>query len=269
MEEVVSVGNLPLGGKVSMVTGSGRGLGREYALHLASLGSDVVVHDIDEQAPARFGEAKSLTETVQTIERMGRRALAVTADLTQADQVDTCVRRVLEHFQHIDVLVNNAGGDIGKVDPRPDPNDGVHIKAEDAEWVIAINLTATVHMCRAVAPHMMERRSGRIINVSSGAAAVPTQVGVIYAAAKAGIEHYTRCLARQLKAYDVTVNAIAPGATVGGRFLATREVAPEALAKTEGLSRLGRPKDLAKVIEFLASPLADYVSGQIIGVNGG
>ena len=258
-----------LKGKVSFVTGSGRGLGLEYALHLARLGSDVVVHDIDDEAPSRFGEAKNLEETVERIRAMGREAIAVTADVTRPAEIEAAVRKVLDRFGKIDILVNNAGGDIGRHTDRPDPNDGVFIKPEDVDWVIAINLNGTIHMCRAVAPIMMERRWGRIINVSSVAGLVPVTVGLVYGAAKAAIVHWTQRLAKQLKPHNITVNAIAPGPTVGGRFLATRRVDPELLARAEGLDRLGRPIDHAKVIEFLVSPLADWVSGQTIAVHGG
>ncbi len=258
-----------LKGKVSLVTGSGRGLGREYALHLARLGSDVIVHDIDRQAPSRFGEAKSLDDTVEMIRAMGRDAIGVTGDITVPEEIEAAVQKGKEYFGRIDILVNNAGGDIGRHSPRPDPNDGVFIKAEDVDWVIAINLNGTIHTCRAVAPIMMEQKWGRIVNVSSVAGLVPVQTGMVYGAAKAAIVHWTQSLAKQLKPYNITVNAIAPGPTVGGRFLATREVAQELLERTEGLDRLGRPIDQAKVIEFLVSPLADWVSGQTIAVHGG
>lgn len=258
-----------LNGRVSLITGSGRGLGRQYALHLAGLGSDIVLHDIDEAAPARFGEAESLAQTVKEIESLGRRALAVTADVTRSDEIELAVGKAIGTFGRIDVLVNNAGGDIGRRTPRPDPNDGVYIHSEDVDWVIGINLTGTIHVCRAVAPHMIEQKYGRIINVASSAAFVPVTNGLVYAAAKAGIAHYTKCLAKQLKPHNITVNAVSPGPTVGGRFLATRDVPQERLDKTDGLDRLGRPVDVAKVIEFLASPLADYVSGETIGVTGG
>lgn len=258
-----------LKGRVSLVTGSGRGLGREYALHLARLGSDVVVHDVDDEAPSRFGEAKSLDETVEMIKSMGQDAIAVTGDVTVPGEVEAFVQRALDRFGKIDILVNNAGGDIGRHTPRPDPNDGVFIKAEDVDWVIAINLNGTIHACRAVAPIMMEQKWGRIINVSSVAALMPVSTGLVYGAAKAAVIHWTQSLAKQLKPYNITVNAIAPGPTVGGRFLATRKVEPERLARTEGLDRLGRPIDQAKVIEFLVSPLADWVSGQTIAVHGG
>lgn len=256
-------------GRVAFVTGSGRGLGREYALHLARIGCDVVVHDIDEEAPSRFGEAESLEQTVREIQAMGRRAMAVTADVTRADQIREAMQEVVRAWGRIDYCINNAGGDIGRRTPRPDPNDGVFIQTEDVEWVIAINLTGTIHSCRAVAPIMMEQGFGRIVNVSSSAAMVPVDVGLVYAAAKAGIIHYTKSLAKQLKTFNITVNAIAPGPTVGGRFLATRHVSAELLERTSGLDRLGRPLDQAKVIEFLLSPLADYVSGQTIVVDGG
>lgn len=256
-------------GRVAFVTGSGRGLGREYALHLARIGCDVVVHDIDTDAPRQFGEAESLQQTVEEIQAMGRRAIAVTADVTQADQIQRAVDEAVRAFGRIDYLINNAGGDIGKETPRPDPNDGVFIQAQDVDWVVSINLTGTIHSCRSVAPVMIKQGFGRIVNVSSSAALVPVEVGMVYAAAKAGIIHYTSSLAKQLKKHNITVNAIAPGPTVGGRFLATREVPQDLLQRTEGLDRLARPIDQAKVIEFLLSPLADYVSGETICVDGG
>lgn len=256
-------------GKVALVTGSGRGLGREYALHLARLGCDVAIHDIDHQAPAQFGEAESLEQTVGEIRALGRRSMAVTADLTRDDEVQRAVHQVNATLGKIDFLINNAGGDIGRHTPRPEPNGAVDVRAEDAEWVIAVNLTATIHACRAVVPLMIKQQFGRIINVSSVAALQPVTEGVVYAAAKAGIIHYTRCLAKELRSKNINVNAIAPGPTIGGRFLATRHVPAELLERKEGLNRLAWPTDQAKVIEFLLSPLGDYVSGQTIAVDGG
>jgi 3-oxoacyl-[acyl-carrier protein] reductase len=256
-------------GKVALVTGSGRGLGRAYAEHLARLGADVIVHDKTMEAPAEFGEAENLREVAESIEALGRRALVVTGDVAKPGEVRRFVAQALEAFGRIDILVNNAGGDIAAAAPRPDPNDGVFIKDEDVHAVIDRNLTGTIHLCRAVAPAMMARRSGQIVNVSSSAALTSVTTGIVYAAAKAGIIHYTRCLAQQLREYNVRVNCLSPGPTVTARFLATRDVSAEALRETEGLVRLGRPADQARAVEFLVVALSEFITGQNIVVDGG
>lgn len=257
-----------LDGKVILVTGSSRGLGRAYALRLARAGAHVAVHDIAADKPTEFGEGQSIAETVETIRSMERRSLAVIGNI--GDERD--VRRIIDEVEAglgpLDVLVNNAGGDIGaRGGTRPDPNDCVGISPEDVRAVIERNLFGTIFCCREVAPRMMERRQGKIINVSSMAGVHPTTEGAIYATAKAGIAFYTTCLAMQLRPFDVTVNAVAPGPTWTARFSATRTVGSQ-----EGKSRLQRiaePEDLAKVVEFLAGPLSDYMSGQTLSVNGG
>ncbi|HEX6971448.1 MAG TPA: SDR family NAD(P)-dependent oxidoreductase [Limnochordia bacterium] len=258
-----------LRGKVALITGSGRGLGRAYAEHLAKLGAAIAVHDVTETAPAEYDEAENLAAVAAAIREHGVRVCTVTGDLRRAETVDAIVAAVNEQLGPIDILVNNAGGDIAERGGKPKPNDAIGIPAEDVQAIIDRNLTATIHCCRAVAPQMMERRAGRIINISSVAGLSAVTDGVVYGAAKAGIIHYTRCLAKQLRPYGVTANCIAPGPTVTARFLATRYVSPEALKGGEGLDRLGRTEDLARVVEFLVSDLAAFVSGEVIAVDGG
>jgi 3-oxoacyl-[acyl-carrier protein] reductase len=131
------------------------------------------------------------------------------------------------------------------------------------------NLTGTMNVCRAVAPGMMERREGRIVNVASVAGLSATTVGPIYAVAKAAIIQYTRCLAAQLRPYGINVNCVSPGGTLSARFLADRpHLTPERLAPKSRLERLGEPVDVAKVIEFLVTDLSDFVTGQNIKVDG-
>jgi 3-oxoacyl-[acyl-carrier protein] reductase len=253
---------LNLSGKVALVTGSSRGLGRHYALSLARAGADVIIHDIDESAAARFGEAASGSAVAEEIRALGRRSTFLAADLTDAAQVERLVQGAIEALGQIDILVNNAGGDIGARTPRPDPNDALDIAPEDIQSVVERNLLATMYTCKYAGRHMRERRSGKIVNVGSAAGHIPTKVGVIYAASKAGISYYTRCLAEQLRPYDVNVNCIAPAPTYTGRFLATRSVRSE-----EGLSRLQRiaqPEDMARIVIFLVSGLADYLTGETI-----
>ena len=251
-----------MAGKVALVTGSSRGLGRHYALQLARSGADVVIHDIHERSAAEFGEAPSGTAVAGEIRQLGRRSAFFGADLTDFAQVEGLVKRILDQFGRIDILVNNAGGDIGAQTPRPDPNDALDIRPDDIRAVLERNLLATMFVCKSVGSHMRERRAGKIVNVGSSAGHNPTQVGIAYAAAKAGISHYTRCLAEQLRPYDVNVNCISPAATYTGRFLATRAVDSE-----EGRSRLQRiaqPEDMARIVLFLAGPQSDYLTGETI-----
>ncbi|HEX4207673.1 MAG TPA: SDR family oxidoreductase [Ktedonobacteraceae bacterium] len=249
-------------GKVALVTGSSRGLGRHYALRLAQAGADVIIHDINEQAAAAFKEATSGTAVTEEIMALGRRSLFLAADLTDAAQVETLVQRAIERFGRIDVLINNAGGDIGARTPRPDPNDALDIHPDDIRAVVERNVLTTMYSCKYVGTQMRQQGAGKIVNVGSAAGHVPAQVGIIYAAAKAAISHYTRCLAEELRPYDVNVNCIAPTATYTGRFLATRSLPNE-----EGLSRLQRiaqPDDMANIALFLASTQADHLTGETI-----
>jgi len=251
-----------LSGKVALVTGSSRGLGRHHALQLARAGADVIIHDIDEQAAAKFGEAPSGPAVAEEIRALGRKSVFIAGDLCDPGQAERLVRESIERMGRIDILVNNAGGDIGLHTPRPNPNDALDIQVEDISSVVERNLLTTMYMCKYAGLHMRERRSGKIVNVGSVAGHVAVTAGIIYAAAKAGISHYTRSLAQQLRPYDVNVNCIAPAATYTGRFLATRTVPNQ-----EGLSRLQKianPEDMTKIVLFLSSSLSDYLTGETI-----
>ena len=240
-----------------------------YALRLARAGADVAVHDVSRDKPKEFGEGQDIDETVEAIRALGRRSVAVLGDVTRPEDVARIFDEVEAALGPLDVSVHNAGGDIAaQGGRRPEPNDAVFVKPEDVRAVLDRNLLSTILCCREAARRMMQRRRGRIINVSSMAGVLPTTEGVVYATAKAGIAFYTQCLAMQLRPYDVNVNAVAPGPTWTARFRATRETP----ASEEGKSRLDRiadPEDIAKVVEFLAGPLSDHVSGQTILVNGG
>lgn len=251
-----------LAGKVALVTGSSRGLGRHHALALARAGADVIIHDIREQAAAEFGEAPSGSAVGEEIRALGRRSTFLAADLTDPAQVASLVERALAAFGQIDILVNNAGGDIGAHTPRPEPNDALDIHDEDIRAVVDRNLLTTMYMCKYVGRHMRERRAGKIVNIGSGAAHIAAREGLIYASAKAGVSHYTRCLAEELRPYEVNVNCLAPSPTYTGRFLATRSVLEQ-----EGLGRLqrvSRPEDMAQLVLFLAGPQSDILTGETI-----
>jgi 3-oxoacyl-[acyl-carrier protein] reductase len=249
-------------GKIALVTGSSRGLGRHYALHLAQAGADVIIHDANDRAAAEFGEARSGQAVAEEIRAQGRRSAFLAADLTDPSQAQRLIQQAITLFDHIDIIINNAGGDIGAHTPRPTPNDALDIDPDDIRSVVERNLLTTMYTCKYAGAHMRERRAGKIVNVGSSAGHVAVQAGIIYAAAKTAITHYTRCLAEQLRPYDVNVNCIAPTATYTGRFLATRTVSDQ-----EGKSRLQRiaqPEDIAKIVLFLAGPQSDRLTGETI-----
>ena len=256
-----------LAGRVALVTGSSRGLGRAYALRLAAAGADVAIHDVTADKPREFGEGNSIDETVAAVRELGRRSIAVLGDLTDPAAVHRLFGEVEAGLGALDILVNNAGGDIAaRGGKRPDPNDCVQVSPDDVRAVIERNLYTTIFCCREVSPGMMARRRGKIINISSMAGMLPVTEGAMYATAKAGISFYTKCLALQLRPYDVNVNAIAPGATWTARFAATRT--PPSQEGKSRLQSIAQPEHLAKVVEFLAGPLSDQMSGQTLCVSG-
>ncbi len=251
-----------LGGKVALVTGSSRGLGRHYALELARHGADVAIHDVDEKAAARFGEAESGQAVADDVRALGVRSGFHAADLTDAAQTERLVAQVVEAFGRIDILVNNAGGDIGAVTPRPEPNDALDIDPADIRAVVDRNVLTTMYACKYAGLHMRSRRTGKIVNVGSVAGHVPARNGIVYAAAKAANSHYTRCLAEQLRPFDVNVNCLAPAPTYTGRFLATRTVADQ--GERSRLQQVAQPEEMASIVLFLAGPASDHLTGETI-----
>jgi 3-oxoacyl-[acyl-carrier protein] reductase len=264
-------GEVPLlEGQVALVTGAGRGLGRAFAERLAAQGAAIGVHGMREHGPAEFGEGTTLSATAEKIgSAHGVRTCRVLGDLTDLAQVVEVVNAVEAALGPIDILVHNAGGDIAAAGGKPDPNDAVMIQEADVRAVLDRNLLSTILVCQQVARGMMARRRGRILTISSIAAFRGRTDGAIYATAKAGVVHYTRCLAEQLRPYDVAVNSLAPGETRTGRFLATRTVDPERLAEGGTLERIGTVDEVARVVEFFAGPLGAFVSGQVLRVDGG
>jgi len=264
-----------LANRVAWVTGSSRGIGRVVASHLASLGARLAVHGTSPTSTRAFNEADSLAAVAAEIAHdHGADTLPVHGDLADPRTVDRIVSEIHAGLGPIDILVACAGGDIGAAGTggpnagKPDPNDAVFVSLEDLHAVLDRNLMSCILTCRAVAPEMMERRHGRIVTISSVDALHGIANGSIYATAKAAVIEYSRCLAVQLRPYNVPVNVIAPGGIVTPRFLASRPLDPARMTD-DTLDRYGNSMDIAHAVAFLTSEAAGFISGQVLRVDGG
>ena len=261
---------MKLANKVALVTGGARGLGRAYVLHLARLGADVVINDVDLNAAQEYDEELTAASVAAEVEALGRRGLGIEADVADKAAVEAMMQEVMETFGQIDILVNNAGGMLY----APPNNTAATAPPDHYHYIMDINLTGTIFCCQAAAPHMQAARSGKIVNVASQAGlwSGHNAGGMAYKVAKAGVIHYTRVLAAELGPHNIHVNSIAPGYVLSSRAVAQGRNSPEVrdrLLQDIPLGRLGVPEDCAKVVEFLVTDLSDYVTGQCIPVCGG
>lgn len=245
---------LLLKGKVGLVTGGGRGLGRAMALGLAQAGADVAVVS---RTPAE------LEEVVKGIESLGRRGLAIVGDVSVPSEARRIVREVVEHFSRLDILVNAAG--VNRRIPS------LEVKEDDWDWIVGVNLKGVFFMCQAAGEVMVRQRGGSIINVASVLSEVGIPTLAPYAAAKAGVVGLTRVLAAEWGPYGVRVNAVGPGyfPTRMTERLFSDPKWVERLLQQVPLGRPGNPKDLVGIVVFLASEASAYLTGQVIYVDGG
>jgi 3-oxoacyl-[acyl-carrier protein] reductase len=240
--------------RVALVTGGSQGIGRAIALALAREGAKVGINFYP-------GEEEKAKRVAAEIERMGGKAFAVPADVTDRSAVREMVEVLSEHLGSIDILVNNAGI----------TRDSLLLRMKDEDWdqVIATNLTGVFNCTRAVLRTMVKKRWGRIINIASVVGLIGNPGQCNYGAAKAGIVGFTKCLAREVGGRGITVNAVAPGFIETEMTAKLSREAKEAFLQRIPLGRPGKPEDVAGVVVFLASSAADYVTGQVIHVDGG
>ena len=259
-----------LKGQVALVTGSGRGLGRAIAERLAESGADVAIHDISQEAPAEFGEAKNLADVAEQIaKKYGVRTLGVTGNIADEKQVAAMVQQIESALGAVGVLVNNAGGDIAARGGKPKPNDALNIPMEDVRAMFDRNLIGTMIVSRAVIPGMVSRQKGSVVFIGSDSAHMGCTDGVAYAVAKAGVIHFCRCLALELRPKGVRANVVSPGPTKTARFLVTRPIDQQLAQEGVSLDRYGNPREIADAVAFLSGKEAGFITGQVLRVDGG
>ncbi len=267
-----------LEGKTAIVTGASRGMGQAISLTMAEAGADIV-------AVART--ASDLEETAAGVRQLGRDCLVVPTDVTVTEQVDDMVAKVIAKFGKIDILVNNAGYSVeAPVVVTGEETSGLipglklnYQPYSEESWrmLVNVNLSAAFRCSRAVGPHMVKQKSGKIINISSFCSVISGIYDIPYAAAKQGINQLTRVLALELGPHHINVNAIGPGSNVTAiRWLCrphlTREQVNEVLdqiPETIPLGRHGEVREMGLLAVYLASPASDYMTGQVIYLDGG
>ena len=241
---------MDLSSKVAIITGGARGIGREIALRLAEAGATVVVSDVADAEPA-----------AEEIRKMGHQSLAVAADVTSTSDVAGMVEKVTAEYGRIDILVNNAG--IAR--------DQLLMRMSDEDWetVLNVNLKSVFLCTRAVLRQMVKQRWGRIVSISSIVGIVGNPGQANYASSKAGIIGFTKTIAREVGSRGITVNAIAPGFIVSKMTEQLSEEQKSEMLKRIPLGFLGTPRDVAEAVAFLSSEEARYITGQVLGVDGG
>ncbi len=246
--------NFQLNGQVALVTGAARGLGRACALALAHAGADVALG---------LRDVTTGDELAAEIQGLGRRVLPLQMDMTRLDEVRQAIERAAAYLGRIDILVNNTG--LGP------PNPAEHVREEDFDLTVNINLKGTFFASQAAGQLMIGQNYGRIINMSSQAGVVALPTESVYCMTKAAINHLTRCLAVEWAKYNITVNAVAPTfiETPGTeKWLADPEFHASVISRIP-LGRVGQPMDVAGAVVFLASPAASLITGATLLIDGG
>jgi 3-oxoacyl-[acyl-carrier protein] reductase len=241
-----------LDGKTALITGAGRGIGKEIAMELARAGADVALCDID---------IEGAKEAAEEIRQLGRKALAFQVDVTDSDAVNNMVKEVVDALGKLDILVNNAGITRDNLLMR--------MKEEDWDAVLTVNLKSAFILSKAASKYMMKARTGRIVNISSVIGVMGNIGQANYAASKAGLIGLTKSTAKEFASRNITVNAIAPGFIKTAMTDKLSEEVKNAMLSVIPLGFFAEPSDVAKLVKFLASDDARYITGQVIHVDGG
>jgi 3-oxoacyl-[acyl-carrier protein] reductase len=243
-----------LSGRIAIVTGGSRGIGAAIATRLAADGATVAVNYANHRSEAN--------DVVQKIVQAGGKSIAIQADVSKTEEVRHLFKEVVEQFEGLDMLINNAGATHIRPTPIADATD------ETYDWTFAVNTRGTFLCLREAATRM--RSGGRIVNLSSTGVFTAHPGYAIYSAAKSAVEVFTRALCKELKDRNITVNCVAPGATATEQWLKgkSKELL-QTIANLSPLNRLGAPEDIAGLVAFLVSPQGEWVNGQVIRVNGG
>lgn len=238
--------------KTAIVTGSARGIGAEIAVVLAKAGCNVVISDIDEQGSLQMSEK---------IKALGRDSIAIKANVSVLSEAEALIEQTKEKFGRVDVLVNNAGI----------TRDNLVMRMSEAEWdsVITVNLKGAFNCIKAATRTMMKQRSGKIINISSVVGVMGNAGQANYSASKAGVIGLTKSVAKEFGARHVQVNAVAPGYIQTEMTKDLPDAAKEQFLTLIPLQRAGEANDVANAVLFLASELSDYITGQVLHVDGG
>jgi 3-oxoacyl-[acyl-carrier protein] reductase len=243
---------LDLTGKVALVTGAAQGIGKAVAMLLAQRGADIIISDIN---------LEKAEETSKEIAALGPRAMAIRANVAVVEEVEKMVQSIIERFGQIHILVNNAGIARDKLLLR--------MTEEDWDLVLDINLKGTFNCTKAVIRYMSKQRYGKIVNIASVVGEMGNAGQANYSASKAGVIGFTKTIAREFASRGINVNAIAPGYIVTPMTEVLPEKAKEDLKRMIPMERLGQPEDVAQAAFFLVSEASNYITGQVINVNGG
>lgn len=240
-------------GKVALVTGASRGIGKEIALRLAAQGANVVLNYV--------GSEELANGVAEEVKALGRKVLTINCDVSNTEKCSEMVNEIMEKFGRIDILVNNAGI----------TRDGLLMRMKESDWdaVLNINLKGVFNCTKAVVKPMMKQRSGKIVTITSVVGLMGNAGQSNYSAAKAGCIGFTKSVAKEVASRGINVNAVAPGFIITPMTDALNEKQIEDLASGIPLKRPGKPEDVAKVVEFLVSDNANYITGQVINVDGG
>ncbi len=243
---------MKLQGKVALITGGAQGIGKAIALLFAREGAAVVTADIN---------LEKARETCREIESLGRGALAVGGNVSDGKEAEAMVQETMKNFGRLDILVNNAGITRDQVLLR--------MKEEDWDLVMAVNLKGAFHCTKAALRPFLKQKSGKVVNIASVTGQMGNAGQANYAASKAGLIGFTKSIAREYASRNIQVNAVAPGFIDTAMSQAIPEKDREILIRQIPMERLGTAEDVAEAVLFLASAAADYITGQVINVNGG